>query len=58
MTTTGSSSAFRRAEPRGFTKLVKRLFGERRTWPIEVRFADDGVKYRMNARIAEWWRAA
>jgi hypothetical protein len=44
-----------RAQLSALTKLCKRLF-ERDTWPISVRWTDNGYGiYSMKAEIAAWW---
>jgi hypothetical protein len=40
------------------TKIVKRLLGGSRTWPLAVRFGDNGEAiYTMDRQVAEWWLA-
>lgn len=54
---TGISVPQLRAELGAMTKLCKKLFGGRKTWPFSVRWALGGVaNYSMNETIAGWWR--
>jgi hypothetical protein len=50
-----------RADLAGFTKLVRRLFGRDRWWPVDVKW-NMGPKhqlyYRASPEVARWWKEA
>ena len=56
----GVPAAQAAAELAGFTKLLKREFGDR-TWPVQVQApsaAGEGSQYLMSAELAKEWRRA
>ena len=48
-----------RGELGALTKIVKRIFNGERSWPVSVRYGDQGEAcYSMDPEIASWWLEA